>query len=89
MATFFYIGLILVVIASIWLAALGGLTGRSTAEKIAWVLLNLIFQPLAGIIFLIARRRGLIPVLLAVVGTIMILVTYREVARNTVGTIPL
>ena len=88
MFTLFYLGSLLILLGSIWFAVLGFLNGRSLAEKIVWVVVNLLFQPIGGIIFLIIRRTGLIPLLLVIAGYVLIVIAYPTVMRGMIGTIP-
>lgn len=88
MVTLFYIGVILVLIGQIWLVILALLNGRTLAEKLVWSILNLILQPVTGIIFFIVKRTGLVPLLLAIIGTILMLVSYNSMMRAMIGTIP-
>jgi hypothetical protein len=88
MTILFYTGSLLVFVGTIWLAVLGFLTGRTVAEKIIWAIVNLVLEPLGGIIFFVIKRAGLIPLLLVVIGTVLMLIAYGSMVRGMIGTIP-
>jgi hypothetical protein len=88
MFTLFYLGSLLILLGSIWFAVLGFLNGRSLGEKIVWVIVNLLFQPIGGIIFLIVKRTGLIPLLLVIAGYVLIVIAYPTIMHGMIGTIP-
>ena len=88
MITLFYIGLVLVLVGQVWLVILALLDGRTLAEKLIWAVVNLILQPITGIIFFIVKRTGLVPLLLAISGTILMLVSYNAMMRAMIGSIP-
>ena len=64
------IGGILMLISIIWFVVLSVQTGNSTGEKAIWVIVNLLFQPLAGIIFFFVKKAGLIPMILGIIGVV-------------------
>lgn len=66
-----YFGGLLWLIGIIWLVVVAIQTGKTTGEKVLWALLNLICQPLTGIIFYIVKRQGLIPLILVIIGGIL------------------
>ena len=88
MATLFYIGFALVIIGEIWLVVLAILNGKTLAEKVIWAVVNLILQPITGIIFFIMKRTGLVPLLLIVAGQAIILYVYYSMMTGAIGTIP-
>jgi hypothetical protein len=88
MTILFYTGWLLVFVGTIWLAVLGFLTGRTVAEKIIWAVVNLVLEPLGGIVFFIVKRAGLIPLILVIVGTVLMLIAYGPMVRGMIGTIP-
>lgn len=67
---FLGIGGILMLICIVWFVILSIQTGTSTGEKIIWVIVNLLFQPLAGIIFFFVKKAGLIPMILGIIGVV-------------------
>ena len=62
------VGALLMLICIVWFVVLSFQTGGSTAEKIIWAIVNLLFQPLAGIIFFFVKKAGLIPMILGIIG---------------------
>jgi hypothetical protein len=88
MITLFYIGLVLVLIGQVWLVILALLNGRTLAEKLIWTVTNLVLQPITGIIFFMVKRTGLVPLLLAIIGTILMLVSYNSMMRAMIGMVP-
>ncbi len=67
---FLGIGGLLMLICIVWFVILSIQTGASTGEKIIWVIVNLLFQPLAGIIFFFVKKVGLIPMILGIIGVV-------------------
>lgn len=65
------IGGMLMLICIIWFVVLSVQTGANTAEKLIWVVVNLLFQPLAGIIFYFSKGAGLIPMILGIIGVVL------------------
>lgn len=65
------VGCLLFVIGYIWIIITAILTGRSTGEKVIWALVNVICQPITGIIFVIVRRQGVIPLIMIILGVII------------------
>jgi hypothetical protein len=65
------IGALLMLICIIWFVVLSIQTGTNTAEKVIWVVVNLLFQPLAGIIFFFVKGAGLIPMILGIIGVVV------------------
>jgi hypothetical protein len=64
------LGALLMLICIVWFVILSVQTGNSTGEKVVWVIVNILFQPLAGIIFFIVKKAGLIPMILGIIGVI-------------------
>lgn len=64
------IGALLMLICVVWFVVLSVQMGGSTGEKVIWVIVNLLFQPLAGIIFFFVKKAGLIPMILGIIGVI-------------------
>ncbi|MEO7658779.1 MAG: hypothetical protein ABIV48_04110 [Pyrinomonadaceae bacterium] len=64
------VGGLLMLICIIWFVVLSVQTGATTAEKLIWVIVNLLFQPLAGIIFYFSKGAGLIPMILGIIGVV-------------------
>jgi hypothetical protein len=88
MGTLFYVGLALALIGQLWLVVLAILNGKTIAEKIIWAIVNMILQPITGIIFLSIKRTGLVPLILVIVGQAIILFVYYSAMRGMIGTIP-
>jgi hypothetical protein len=70
------LGGILVSVGIIWLVVIAIQTGQTTGEKILWALLNLVCQPITGIIFYIVKRQGLIPLIILIIGCILMGIGY-------------
>ena len=64
------VGALLMLICVVWFVVLSVQTGSSTGEKVIWALANLLFQPLAGIIFFFVKKQGLVPMILGIIGVI-------------------
>jgi hypothetical protein len=64
------IGALLMLICIVWFVILSVQLGTSTGEKVLWVIVNILFQPLAGIIFFIMKKAGLIPMILGIIGMV-------------------
>ncbi|MBK9163518.1 MAG: hypothetical protein IPM21_06300 [Acidobacteria bacterium] len=67
---FLGIGALLMLICIIWFVVLSVQTGASTGEKVIWAVVNLLFQPLAGIIFFFVKKQGLVPMILGIIGVV-------------------
>jgi hypothetical protein len=64
------LGSILVFVGAIWLIITAIQTGKDTADKVIWALVNFLCQPLGGIIFFIVKKQGLVPLLLVLAGMV-------------------
>ncbi|HTK25538.1 MAG TPA: hypothetical protein VL327_03200 [Pyrinomonadaceae bacterium] len=64
------IGGLLMLICVIWFVVLSVQLGTSTGEKLIWVIVNILFQPIAGIIFFFVKKAGLIPMILGIIGVV-------------------
>lgn len=64
------IGALLMLICVVWFVVLSVQLGGSTGEKVIWVVVNLLFQPLAGIIFFFVKKAGLVPMILGIIGMV-------------------
>ena len=64
------VGGLLMLICVVWFVVLSIQLGSSTGEKVIWVVVNLFFQPLAGIIFFFVKKAGLIPMILGIIGVV-------------------
>lgn len=64
------VGALLMLICVVWFVVLSFQTGGSTGEKVIWAVVNLLFQPLAGIIFFFVKKQGLIPMILGIIGVV-------------------
>ncbi len=67
---FLGVGGLLMLICIVWFVVLSIQTGGSTVEKIIWTIVNLLFQPIAGIIFFFVKKAGLIPMILGIIGMV-------------------
>lgn len=65
------LGGLLLLIGAIWFIVLSFQTGGSTGEKVLWAVVNFFFQPIAGIIFFLMKKDGMIPMILVIVGTLL------------------
>ena len=65
------IGGLLVFIGIIWLVAVSIQTGQTTGAKILWASVNLICQPVGGIVFYVVKKQGLLPLVIVIIGLIM------------------
>ncbi len=68
------LGWLLAVIGMIWLIVTAIQTGKDTADKVIWALVNFLCQPLGGIIFFVVKKQGLYPLLLVIAGWILLVV---------------
>jgi hypothetical protein len=66
------LGGLLFIVGYIWIVITAILTGKTGGEKALWAVVNLICQPITGIIFVIVRRQGLIPLILIILGIILV-----------------
>ena len=65
------LGSLLILIGVIWMVVIAVQTGQTTGEKALWAIVNLICQPIGGIVFYIVKKQGLIPLILIIVGYII------------------
>jgi cytochrome c oxidase assembly factor CtaG len=65
------IGGLVFFIGVIWLIAVSIQTGQTTGAKILWALVNLLCQPIGGIVFYVVKKQGLLPLVIVIIGTIM------------------
>lgn len=66
------IGGILYLVGLIWMVITAVQTGKDTTEKAIWALVCFFCSPLGSIIFYVVKRRGLIPLLLMIVGLVVV-----------------
>ena len=64
------IGALLLLIGMIWMIVLSVQLGTTTAEKVIWAIANFLFQPIAGIVFFIVKKSGLVPLILILIGVV-------------------
>lgn len=76
------LGGILMLVGIVWLVIIAIQTGETTGEKILWAVLNLICQPITGIIFYIVKRQGLIPLILVIIGSLLGGIGYYSAGGN-------
>ncbi|HRI03381.1 MAG TPA: hypothetical protein PLL77_06530 [Pyrinomonadaceae bacterium] len=68
------IGWLVAVIGMIWLVVTAIQTGKDTADKAIWGLVNFFCQPLGGIVFYFVKKQGLVPLLMVIAGWILVVV---------------
>jgi len=66
---------ILILAGAVWLIVIAVQTGQSTGEKVLWALVNLLCQPLGGIIFYVMKRQGLVPLLMVIAGWLVMVLS--------------
>ena len=64
------VGGLLMLICIVWFIILILQMGGSTGEKVIWVIVSIFFQPLAGIIFFLLKKAGLVPMILGIIGVV-------------------
>jgi len=64
------VGGLLMLICIVWFIILSLQMGGSTGEKVIWVIVSILFQPLAGIIFFLLKKAGLVPMILGIIGVV-------------------
>ena len=80
------LGAIVSFIGVIWMVITAIQTGKDTADKVIWGLVNFFCQPLGGIIYFFVKKQGLVPLLMIIGG--MILVVLGGGASFSVGNLP-
>ena len=80
------LGAIVSFIGVIWMVITAIQTGKDTADKVIWGLVNFFCQPLGGIIYFFVKKQGLVPLLLVIGG--MILVVLGGGANFSIGNLP-
>ena len=65
------VGGLLMLICIVWFIILSLQLGGNTGEKVIWAIVNLLFQPIAGIIFFFVKKAGLIPMILGIIGVVV------------------
>jgi Na+/melibiose symporter-like transporter len=88
MTSLFYLGSLLSLIGAIWFIVLSIQTGQSTGEKVIWALVNLICQPIGGIVFYFMKKIGLVPLLLVVAGAILTGIGYSSMMGDVMNQMP-
>jgi hypothetical protein len=81
---FFGLGGFLVFIGTIWLIVLAIQKGKTTGEKILWAVVNLLCQPISGIVYVIVNKEGVIPLILILIGMLCYgggILTNREILK--------
>jgi hypothetical protein len=66
------IGSVLYCTGIIWLVITAIQIGKDTTEKVIWAVVNLLCQPISGIIFFIVTKRGSVPLQLVLGGIILL-----------------
>jgi hypothetical protein len=75
----FYLGVLLQLIGAIWLVVIAVQVGQTTGEKAIWAIVNFICQPIGGIVFVIVKKVGLVPLIIMIVGMVLCGVGYSSV----------
>lgn len=68
---FIGLGSLLYLIGMIWLIITAITTGKTGGEKALWALVNFFCQPLGGIIYVIVSKKGVVPLILLIIGYLM------------------
>lgn len=84
----FGLGGLLMLVGTIWLVITAIQTGETTGDKVIWALVNLICQPIGGIIFFIVKKQGMIPLILVIIGAIISGAGYATSAGDMMRTTP-
>lgn len=79
---------ILILAGAVWLIIIAVQTGQSTGEKVLWALVNLLCQPLGGIIFYVMKRQGLVPLLMVIAGWLVMVLSGGMNAFSNMGAMP-
>lgn len=79
---FVELGLVLILIGTIWLVILSVQTAATKTGKILWTIANIFFNPLAGIIFFVVNKIGFVPMLLTIIGSVLMGYGLTETAGN-------
>lgn len=79
---------ILILAGAVWLIIIAVQTGQTTGEKVLWALVNLLCQPLGGIIFYVMKRQGLVPLLMVIAGWLVMVLSGGMNAFTNMGTMP-
>lgn len=82
------LGGLLAFIGVVWLVIIAIQTGQTTGEKILWAVLNLICQPITGIIFYFVKRQGLIPLIIMIIGYILLGIGYPSMMNEAMQGMP-
>jgi cytochrome c oxidase assembly factor CtaG len=85
---FIGLGSLLILIGVIWMVVIAIQTGQTTGEKALWAIVNLICQPIGGIVFYIVKKQGLIPLILIIVGYIIFAPGYYSVINEAMKNMP-
>ena len=75
----FYLGVLLQLIGAVWLVVLAIQTGQTTGEKALWAIVNFICQPIGGIVFVIVKKVGLVPLIIMIIGIVLSGIGYSSV----------
>lgn len=79
---------ILILAGAVWLIIIAVQTGQSTGEKVLWALVNLLCQPLGGIIFYVMKRQGLVPLLMVIAGWLVMVLSGGMAAFTNMAPMP-
>lgn len=82
MESLLYVGVLISFIGSVWFIILSIKTGKSNGEKALWAIVSLICQPIGGLVFYIVKRVGLIPLILVIIGAILMVISYGDMASR-------
>lgn len=82
------LGSLLILIGTIWMVVIAVQTGQTTGEKVLWAIVNLICQPIGGIVFFAVKRQGLIPLILIIVGWVVFAPGYYSMMSDVMNQMP-
>lgn len=82
------LGGLLMLIGTIWLIVLAIQTGATTGEKVLWGLVNFLCQPIGGIVFVIVRKVGVVPLILVLIGAVLLGVGNYSMAGDMMNNMP-
>jgi hypothetical protein len=66
------LGFLIFLVGWIWIIVTAITTGKTGGEKALWAIVNIFCQPVTGIIFVIVRKKGMVPLILIIVGWLLI-----------------
>ncbi len=88
MGSLVYLGSLISFIGTVWLIIIAIQTGKTGGEKALWAIVNLICQPIGGIVFYIVKKVGLVPLILIIVGAILMGIGYPSMVAEMMKNMP-